>query len=237
MKFVKGIGIFLVYPLLMLAVGFFVGVKTIQFFYPGGVTERESGREIDDISQPGVRLSGSVAGGMAGDVSGGDLADASLYVQEAREVLAPGETLSADTSYVLEETDVLRQTVVETTWRLPKKYIGMNREQFLAAIEAYGEHPPLSELERGFVGLEVLSFSRERVVVQMNYEYLQPGEGFYLAVQDNEVVVYLEDQETVYIETGILLDRLPEEIQLQVIQMKWMDDEESLYGFLETYSS
>ena len=39
-----------------------------------------------------------------------------------------------DTKYVLEETDVLHHTVVETTWRLPDKYVGMNREQFLQAI-------------------------------------------------------------------------------------------------------
>ena len=87
------------------------------------------------------------------------------------------------------------------------------------------------------MGLEVLSFSRERVVVQMNYQYLQPGSCFYLAVQNNEVVVYLEDMETIYINTGIKLDSLPEALQLEIIQMMWVEDEESLYDFLETYSS
>ena len=53
-------------------------------------------------------------------------------------------------------------------WKLPDKYVGMNREQFLEAMELYEAFPPLSEMERGFVSLEVLSFSRKRVVVQMN---------------------------------------------------------------------
>lgn len=97
--------------------------------------------------------------------------------------------------------------------------------------------PPLSEQERGFVGLEVLTFSRERVVVQMNYKFVQPSESFYLAVYDNEVVVYLEDMETIYIETHIPLDTLPEDLQQDIMGMMWMKDEETLYSFLENYSS
>jgi hypothetical protein len=113
----------------------------------------------------------------------------------------------------------------------------MDREQFLAAMENYESFPPLSEMERGFASLEVLSFSRERVVVRMNYQYTQPGEGFYLAVKDNEVVVYLEDKETLYIDTGILLATLPEELQLEIIQMLYVEGESDLYDFLESYSS
>ena len=127
--------------------------------------------------------------------------------------------------------------MVETTLRLPDKYVGMNREEFLQAMDLYEAFPPLSEMERGFVNLEVLSFSRERVVVQMNYTYVQPSESFYLAVYDNEVIVYLEDRKTVYIETEIELDSLPEQIQHNIIQMMWIENEEKLYDFLENYSS
>ena len=83
----------------------------------------------------------------------------------------------------------------------------------------------------------VLSFSRERVVVQMNYKYVQPSSSFYLAAYDNKVIVYLEDKKTVYIETGILLDSLPGEIQQSIMEMMWIENEEKLYNFLENYSS
>ena len=156
---------------------------------------------------------------------------------ELVQVSAVRETLAADTEYVLLETDILRKTEVETSWRLPGQYVGMDREQFLTAMENYGSFPPLSELERGFVNLEVVSFSRERVVVRMNYQYVQPGEGFYLAVQNHEVIVYLEDQETVYINTGIMLESLPEDLQLEIMDMLYMEEEKNLYNFLETYSS
>ena len=153
------------------------------------------------------------------------------------EAASASETLSVETEYVLEERDIDGETTVETTWKLPDKYVGMNREQFLEAMELYEAFPPLSEMERGFVSLEVLSFSRERVVVQMNYRYIQPSAGFYLAVYNNEVLVYLEDRETVYIETEIMLEQLPEMLQQEIIEMKWLENEEELYDFLETYSS
>ena len=54
---------------------------------------------------------------------------------------------------------------------------------------------------------------------------------------DNKVIVYLEDKKTVYIETGILLDSLPGEIQQSIMEMMWIENEEKLYNFLENYSS
>lgn len=52
-----------------------------------------------------------------------------------------------------------------------------------------------------------------------------------------KVIVYLEDKRTVYIETEILLDSLPFEIQESIMDMMWMENEEKLYDFLENYSS
>ena len=117
------------------------------------------------------------------------------------------------------------------------KYIGMDRQGFLEAMEVYEAAPPLQELERGFVGLEVLSFSEEEVVVQMNYDYVEPSQSFYLMVRNNFIVVCLEDQKTIYMETGILLKDLPEQLQQDIIQIMLIPDEESLYDFLENYSS
>lgn len=239
MKSVKRISLFVLYPLLMLGIGFLAGVESAPLFssderqeqnpFSGGLpiaTEKPADREeptpvpvTDDHFDYGV------------------VQEESGTEEEAEEVLSFPETLCVDTEYVLEETDVLNHTVVETTWRLPDKYVGMNREQFMQAMEVYEAFPPLSELERGFVGLEVLSFSRARVVVQMNYKYVQPSSSFYLAVYDNKIIVYLEDMETVYIETEIMLDTLPPQLQQSIIEMMWIENEEKLYDFLENYSS
>lgn len=226
MKFVKGIGLFFVYPLTMLAIGFYVGIEITQYFYPGMQKQSEQYNPENVTTFPVAESSLSDSGDSDFDEE-----------QGAMSVVASSETLYVGTKYVLEETDVLRHTVVETTWRLPDKYVGMNREQFITAMETYASSPPLKELERGFVGLEVLSFARERVVVRMNYRYVQPSSSFYLAAYNNYVLVYLEDQKTVYIETEISLDSLPAEMQQEIIRMMWIENEGALYNFLETYSS
>lgn len=260
MKFWKSIGLYVVYPMIMLGVGFYIGVKSEHFFYPGeqaapagertaqellivGEQEPTGAPERDDETDENGRIAENSGRTGANQEEGPEHGISEPkdveYDREAdaQRVSSSMETLCVDTQYVLEETDILNGTVVETVWRLPDKYVGLNREQFLEAMDAYEAFPPLSEIERGFVDLEVLSFSRERVVVQMNYQYVQPSTSFYLAVRDNEVVVYLEDRETIYINTGIELDSLPEEIQEEIIQMIWIEDEESLYDFLEAYSS
>ena len=219
MKFVKRISYFLVVPVFFLGLGIYLGVWGIHFFYPG------LWYDMNDTAKPPYVVEEAVT----------DEEDNSPPASGA--VASSGETLCADTEYVLEETDILRGTSVETSWKIPHKYIGMDRENFLETMDLYAEHPPLSEIERGFVGLEVLSFSRDRVVVRMDYRYVQPSESFYLAVTDHEVVVYLEDRTTVYINTGIALEDLPETLQLQIMDMLFVPDEETLYDFLETYSS
>lgn len=234
MKFVKGISLFFIYPVIVFGIGFFAGVQSVHFFYPG---------EQNSPVREENRMPETVQSDLEGDfmtVGKDDFQRVRTKEEdksEIQEVVSSSETLCVDTEYVLEETDLLNGTVVETVWKLPDKYVGMNREQFLEAIELYEAFPPLSELERGFVNLEVLSFSRERVVVQMNYQYVRPSNSFYLAVRDNEVVVYLEDMETIYINTGISLEELPQSVQMQIMQMLWMENEEALYDFLETYSS
>ncbi len=217
MKFVKRISYLFVIPVLFLGLGIYLGVWGVYFFYPGLMYDMNETAKPPYSSEETVTEEDGVAESVAAATS--------------------GETLCADTEYVLEETDILRGTTVETTWKIPHKYIGMDRENFLQTMDLYAEHPPLSEIERGFVGLEVLSFSRERVVIRMDYRYVQPSENFYLAVTDHEVVVYLEDRTTVYINTGIMLEDLPEPLQLQIMDMLFVPDEETLYDFLETYSS
>lgn len=225
MKFVKGISLFFIYPIFMLVLGFYVGVR-----FPDLVREDPSGAEnaphesfSDEFPEP----------------SDNSPDDREAEDEEAPYLQAAGipETLSVDTEYVLEEKDVYGDTVVETTGRLPAKYVGMNREQFVEAMEEYEAFPPLSERQRGFVGLEVRSFSRARVVVQMNYQFILPTSSFYLAAYDNEVVVLLEDKATIYIETNIRLEELPEEQQQEIINMMRIENEEALYDFLEAHSS
>lgn len=61
--------------------------------------------------------------------------------------------------------------------------------------------------------------------------------GYYLMANDGHVCVYYEDMQTMYLTTGIALDRLPDEVRQEVLDKKYIKNEEELYNFLESYSS
>lgn len=60
---------------------------------------------------------------------------------------------------------------------------------------------------------------------------------FYLMEVHGYVVVYLSDRETVYEYTDIPVADLPATLQNEIKNGKYMEDIETLYGFLENYSS
>ena len=62
-------------------------------------------------------------------------------------------------------------------------------------------------------------------------------DGYYLKALNGYVVVYLNDKKTVYEYTDILLDGLPETLQKEIKNGKYVETSEELYGFLENYSS
>ena len=223
MKTLKSIGLFFVTGVLCVGLGFVSGV-----WYYGKTWVRQEDRFLSLGEEEGTLE-------MPKEHSTDPQVMGNLKQQEVASV---SEELCADTEYVIRERDVLRGTGVETKSKLPQKYIGMDRERFITAMKTYESSPPLTELERGFVSAEVVSFSKQRVVVEMNYRYVQPGECFYLALLDHRVVVFLEDRKTIYINTGISANMLSEELRSEMmVNMIYMEDEKELYDFLEAYSS
>ena len=56
-------------------------------------------------------------------------------------------------------------------------------------------------------------------------------------VADHFIVVYEQDKQTLYMNTDILLESLEESLQAEIMQGKYIDSEDALYNFLESYSS
>ena len=106
----------------------------------------------------------------------------------------------------------------------------------MEALSAYEDNPPLTELEQGFETIELTAFSKDRVAVCKYYKEKEP-QGFYLMVADHFIVVYEEDRSTLYMNTDILLERLPDSLQREIMEGKFVASEEELYLFLESYSS
>lgn len=93
--------------------------------------------------------------------------------------------------------------------------------------EKYEELSPKEEQEEIIVpGLQIVS----------NVEEVGYGK-YYLKEKEGYVVVYREDKTTIFETTGIALSSLPEVLQAEIQEGKYVKTEKELYSFLENYSS
>ncbi len=216
MKLLRRISLFLVLSSVMLGVGGYTALKAEQFFYPNRYQMKETRNEDKQQYEE----------------------DAHYDMQEQVIETAVGDipVVTADTTYLVEEVDLISGTVHETEESVPVKYIGLDREGLLQELESYDDNPPLTELEQGFETIELTAFSKDRVVICKYYK-LEEDKGFYLMVADHFIVVYREDKQTLYMNTDILLDSLNETLQTEIMRGKYVETEEELYNFLESYSS
>lgn len=72
--------------------------------------------------------------------------------------------------------------------------------------------------------------SQESAVAAAVYEFV-------LCEEDGYIVIYYADKETVYADTDIQLEHLPDRLQLEIKEGKLIYSERELYNFLESYSS
>lgn len=209
MKFIKRISLFLVGGGLLFLSGSYATLKLEQFFYPNRYEQqqKETGTEPEEKEQ----------------------------VIEATVDDIP--VITADTVYLIEKVNLSDGTIEETEEVVPVKYIGLDRESLVNELEAYDKNPALTDLEQGFETIELSGFSKDRVVICKYYRPEKEEEGFYLMVADHFVIVYKEDKKTIYMNTDILLENLSPALQEEIIKGKYMENEQELYNFLESYSS
>ena len=149
------------------------------------------------------------------------------------------EIISADTSFIMIEVNLEDQSEQAEEIPVPIYYMGMDRTDFEKQIQSFDNSPSLQELQKGFQGSEIRSFSGNRVELCRFYREKQEEkeEFYYLAVRDNKVVVYRADGKTVYMETDIRAEDLPAEVLQDLLQQRVVNTDEDLYDFLESYSS
>ena len=83
----------------------------------------------------------------------------------------------------------------------------------------------------------VSAYGTNHVIFRQEKENQESEKGFVLQVEDNYVVVYQEGREEVYEYTDIPLEVLPLQLQSEVLLGKPIENLDSLYSFLENYSS
>lgn len=145
--------------------------------------------------------------------------------------------ITANTEYTVMCYDAVSGKTKETQEVTPDKYIGLTREKLEEELKEYGKSPSLKDLEKGFSFIELLSFSPDKVVIRKSYEKKEEEAGFFLLNENHYVVVYDKSLAYVYMNTDILTDELPQELQNEIMHMKFVETEDELYNFLESYSS
>lgn len=217
MKLIRRISLFLILSGVMLGLGGYTAIKAEQFFYPNRYQVKETRNYTKQQMQKTP-------------------ANDDMQPQVIETAVNDIPVVTADTMYLIEKVDLVNGTVQESEESIPVKYIGLDREALVQELEAYDSNPPLTELEQGFETIELTAFSKDRVVICKYYK-LEEDTGYYLMVADHFIVVYREDKKTLYMNTDILLENLNDTLQAEIMQGKYVETEEELYNFLESYSS
>ncbi len=220
MRLLKRISLFCVIGSALFLSGSYAALRMEQFFYPNRYEKSLEEQKIE-------------AGGPT-------YTDGTMVVEEEpviEAIVEESPVITADTRYFIEEVNLSEGTIEEKEEIIPVKYIGMDRESLIEELKVYDSNPALMDLEQGFETIELSGFSKERVVVCKYYRSEPEEQGFYLMVADHFVIVYKQDKKTIYMNTDILLENLSQELQDEIIQGKYMENEQALYNFLESYSS
>ena len=207
MKFVKRISLFFIYPLSMFAIGFASNMMMMDYFYPNNL-KRENAKAQE------------------------------MPVKEQMPVsVMDTPVVTANTRYVIQEYNALNGQLTQNEETAPDKFIGLDRTKLAQEIENYNKKPSLTDQEKGFTFMELVSFSSDNVVVKKSYEKQEAANGFFLLNENHYVVVYDHELSGIYMNTNILVEELPEKLQNEIIHMKYIQDEGELFNFLESYSS
>lgn len=156
-------------------------------------------------------------------------------VPKLQTVSSKQKTASCDTTYQIFSYDKTTGREENYEEKLPSSYIGKTRGQIISLIDSYNLNPGLSEKQKGFLYMELSSFSREKICVRKIYE----SNPYYccIYVEDGYLSVYDEKHENVILYTDIAAFKLPKGIQDEVFHGKYFETEDELYNFLESYSS
>lgn len=123
------------------------------------------------------------------------------------------------------------ETVQEEKEKTVSGQEGYGEEEGDADREAMGlaSHEENEELQAQ--ALETMGSGNKRIS-----ELIDTG-SYYLLAREGYVCVYYEDMKTIYLATDIIIDHLPDQVRQEILDKKYMKNEEELYNFLESYSS
>lgn len=157
--------------------------------------------------------------------------------QESLEADAANDTLREDSIYQIQSFDSVTETTTTEYENLPSDMVGYTREDAESFCEKYMQNMSVDDFLAGLQGMNVISFSADRLTVRKIYDESKVAYRYYLIADQGEVVAYYGDKKTVYERTGIKTDDLSKEDRRALKNGIEVQDEQELFAILENYSS
>ncbi len=146
-------------------------------------------------------------------------------------------TIKPSTVYKLQVYDVKTGITTEEYLPTPSYLIGLNRLEVIEYLDNYTQELPLSEFEKGLISFQLVSFTKDEVVLKKTYNQDEVVYKYYLKAENGYIVAYYGDKKTVFDYTSVSVENLPERDIEDLEAGILVKDLEQLYGLLENYSS
>lgn len=144
--------------------------------------------------------------------------------------------VTEQTVLVEEYYSVSDSTYSDKTVALPKEYVGCTRDQLISLLSEQMKNISQEEKDAGLISMTLYSFTMEKIVIRKVYDNKSSYE-FYIGEKDGYLIVFKKDMKTVFEVTDILYADLTESQKQELKQGVYAENEEELYGMLESYSS
>ncbi|MBE5942707.1 MAG: hypothetical protein E7264_09250 [Lachnospiraceae bacterium] len=144
--------------------------------------------------------------------------------------------VTKDTQFVVEHYYTKDdRTLTEHVGNIPV-LIGCDKKQLEEYLKTYMKDLSKEELALGLTTYQLVSYKDNEICLRKTYE--KPKyEGYYAKSNNGTIVILNGDAKTVYEYTSISIHVLPEDLREEVKNGYYLEDENALYNFLETYSS
>lgn len=146
------------------------------------------------------------------------------------------QRITSETKFVVELYHADTEETVTEERTMPSEYAGKTRTELVDYLKESLESQKKEQGEEYLTDIELVSFSKEQLILRKIYE--EPKESaYYLMAVEGEVVIYDGEKTKLLEKTGIYTANLPEEEQQKLEQGYRVESEKDLYSILENFSS
>lgn len=144
--------------------------------------------------------------------------------------------VTKDTQFEIEHFYVDEQrTLTENAGNIPI-LIGCDKQELEQYLDEYMTHLSAEEKSQGLSSYEMVSYVNNVITLRKTYQ-IPTYEGYYAKSFNGTIVILKGDEKTVYEYTQISVSELPKDLQKEVQNGFFLEDDHELYNFMETYSS